>query len=253
MYLLQKIYLGFVSAFWLAGILFIKDSFQWWWLFLLIQLVLLLLSVFVINKYKFKGNFIQFVILPIAFCLASFLFLVFIVNGYIYNLVTIFSAFVLYYLLRQYYTYSYFPQKYQPYSLESLSSYIVIITSFFLFLSLFAFLALLNIDLFLLLLFLIIVLGLICYYYFWINKINLKKSAVFVFVIVLVISELFVAVSYLPTGYFVNGFILAVVFTLMLQFSKAFLFTLITKKFVISHLSVASIILLIVMFTAQWS
>ena len=78
MYLLQKIYLGFVSAFWLAGILFIKDSFQWWWLFLLIQLVLLLLSVFVINKYKFKGNFIQFVILPIAFCLASFLFLVFI-------------------------------------------------------------------------------------------------------------------------------------------------------------------------------
>jgi hypothetical protein len=253
MYLLQKLYLIFVSVYWLVGVLFVKENYQWWWLFCIGLFVMLAIAIVIVNKYKINKNFFHFLILPIVFCFTSFFFLTFLVNVYIYNAVSVLCAVILYFLLRQYYTYFYFTHRYQPYSLESLSTYISMISSFFLFSGLYSSFILLKFGITSMVLVLVIVEAVLIYYYFWINKIDLKKSGIFILVIVAILAELFVAVSYLPTSYYVNAFILSIALTLMLVLSRNFFVASLTKKKIISHLAVSSIILLIVLLTAKWS
>jgi hypothetical protein len=65
--------------------------------------------------------------------------------------------------------------------------------------------------------------------------------------------ELFVAISYLPTGYYVNSFILTISYYLMLGFSKHFLANTLTKRRVAIYVSLAVVSVLAVLLTAQWS
>jgi len=146
-----------------------------------------------------------------------------------------------------------FPVKYQPYSLESLTFYTSLLTFFFLFSSGFAALVLIKLNLVVLLLITAPLAGLIIYQFFWIHKVDFSKSWLFVLIILLVILELIVAVSYLPTSYYVNAFILVACCYLMLGLSKIFVTSLLTKKKVASYLIVASILLIMIVGTAKWN
>jgi hypothetical protein len=71
-------------------------------------------------------------------------------------------------------------------------------------------------------------------------------------IIVLIILELALAVSYLPTNYYVDAFILTVASYLMLSLSRQFLLGVLTNRQSQYYIIVAILALLIVMLTAKW-
>ncbi len=218
-----------------------------------VLLVYLALVIWFLEKLRFDKSFFHFLILPLVFGVASFLFCSFLVDRTTYSTIAILSAVCLFLILRQYYFYFNYPFKYQPYSLESLSLYLCLLAGFFLFSSAFGAFVLMQMNIFLLVAVLFVIVGLMTYQFFWIHKVAWDKSRLFVFCISLLVTELFVAVSYLPTGYYVNGFILTIAYYLMLGFSKHFLANTLTKKRVLVYLLLSVSSVLAILLTAQWN
>ena len=252
MYLLRKIILWLIPITWIFGLELMKEYQQWWWLIILLILLQQIITIFFVCKFKFNKNLVHFLILPLLFSLSSWLFLIFIVEAMFFHVVVVLSSLVLYFLIHQYYLYFYIPFRYQPYSLESMSLYISLLSAFFLFSAGFGGLILLQLNVWLLSLVLFLSMSLITYQYFWINKFDVSKNWLFVLIVVLSLVEIFVAVSFLPTGYYVNGFILTIPFYVMLGLSKHYLTETFNKKRIFSFLLVGGLCLLAVLISAQW-
>jgi len=252
MYVFHRILLFLIPIAWIVGMEVVKKYYSSWWIVGICFFVLLLAVNFFICKKKLNKNFLHFLILPFCFSVSGFLFLIFLVNLTLYHVLVVLIALILYFLVKQYYLYFYFPLKYQPYSLESLSVYIIMAAIFFLFSSLFAARILLRFDLILLLLIMVVMLSLIVYYFYWINKISFNRSKIFIIITALIAAELFVAISYLPTSYYVNAFMITISLYLVLNLGKLFLLDLLNKRRIINHIVVATIALLAVILTARW-
>jgi len=253
MHILRRIILLLVPALWILGMEMLKNFQDYWWIICLVIFLQLILTIWYLGKFKFNKIFVNLAILPALFAFCSFVFILFLIDSLVFHLVIILSAIILYLLLKQYNLYFNFPFKYQPYSLESLSLYLSLISAYFLFSSCFGSLILLQLNFWLLLGIIVFVMGLITYQFFWIHKINFSRSWLFVAIILIVLVESFVAVSFFPTSYYVNGFVLTTFYYLMLGLSKYSLSHGLTKKRVASYLIVSGICLAAVLFTAQWS
>ena len=64
--------------------------------------------------------------------------------------------------------------------------------------------------------------------------------------------EIFFALNFLPVSFYVNAFALTIVFYLMIGLSRQFLLENLNRKSVISHLVIASLVLVVVFASAQW-
>ena len=144
------------------------------------------------------------------------------------------------------------PFKYQPYSLESLSLYVSILSALFFSIACFGSLILLQLPKLWVALILIIFFFLLNYQYFWINKYSWNKSWPFVLIILVAMVEIYSAISYLPTGYYVNALILAVAYYLFLGLSKQSLSGNISLKKIWEFLIVGGLCLALVLISARW-
>ena len=253
MFVLRRLILLLLPVIWFAGLAMIKSDHRYLWLVVAVFFVYLLLAVWQTCKGQINKAFFHFLILPILFGAASFIFVLFLVSPLAFYGVSALSALVLYFLLKQYFIYFNLPFKYQPYSLESLTFYICLLLFYFLFSSSFAGLILLKLNIFFIVAAFCPMAGLVIYQFFWIHKLSIKQSWIFVLVLPLVLLELFVAVSYLPTNYYVNGFFLTIACYLMLGLSRASLNKTLNKNQLISYLVVASVLSLATFLSAQWN
>jgi len=186
------------------------------------------------------------------FSLIAFSFALFLVNETAFYLMTVFSAVALYLVLRQYFVYFYLPLRYQAYSLESLDFYITLLAAFCLFSSGFASVILLQLNLALVALVILPILALLLYQFFWIHKINIRKSWLYLLPMCLIVLELFVSLAYLPTSYYVDAFVLAVMVYVMLGLSRLSVQGLLDKKKVWSFLLIGAICVIAILATAKW-
>ena len=99
-----------------------------------------------LEKFHLDKSFFHFLILPLVFSMSSLLFCSFLVDKIAYHAIVVLSAVCLFLILRQYYFYFNYPFKYQPYSLESLSLYLCLLTGFFFFSSCFGAFILLQLN-----------------------------------------------------------------------------------------------------------
>jgi hypothetical protein len=252
MFVVHRLLISTILLTWIVGLELIKKTPMLWWAVLIGLILQIGLLVWFVNKKKIDRNLFHFLILPVGFAVCSYAFCLFLVNVSVFHVMVVLSAIVLYLLIKQYYIYSFFPLKYQPYSLESLSWYFSLVTYFFLFASAFGSYIVLKFNFQILSVVVVILLALLIYYYFWINKISFNKSKLFISIIVLIALELFTVVSFLPTGYYVNSFIITIALYLTLSLSKLFLVGGITRKKVMHHVIVVCVMLLAVLFTARW-
>jgi len=253
MFVLRRVLIWFLLIFWVLGLELVKLNHSHFWWVISFFLLFTVFTVFMVCKLKFNKAVAHFLILPVALCLSSFIFLLFLVNLYAFHGLVILTGLGLYFLLKQYFLYFNFPYKYQPYSLESLTFYISLMSFYFLFSSGFASLTLLKFNIFLVLFIIIPIVGLVIYQFFWVHKINWSKSWLFIVFLCLITAQLFIALSYLPTSYYVNAFILVLTSYLMLGMSKASIQNVLDKKKIVSYLTVGSVLFLLVLGTAQWT
>ncbi|MEK7159276.1 MAG: hypothetical protein AAB766_02115 [Patescibacteria group bacterium] len=253
MFVLRRLILWLVPILWILGLELTKSNVSYFWPVIIVLLVYFLFTCFVVCKGRLDKTFLRFIILPIFFGASGFVFLLFSVSAIFFHLMVLAIALALYALLKQYFTFFYFPFKYQPYSLESLTFYIGLVLFYFLFSGVFASMTLLKFNSTLALLVALTIVGLVLYQFFWVHKIIWRASWPFVVVICLILFEATIVLSYLPVGYYVSAFIVTLMAYVMLGTSRAFLQNMLNRKLVTSYLLVASIMAVIVLFSARWS
>lgn len=253
MYVLRQFAIFCVLIFWILGLELVRRNHGYlFWIAGFLSLFLFLTLWFISWGKNYK-TFWHFVILPLSFALAAFLLMLFVIDPMVFHVLAVGEGLILYVLFRQYYVYFHFPNRYQPYSLESLTLYITIAAMFLFFGAGFAAATLLQIKIYWLLLSFAPFLFLLFYQFFWMHKIDWKQNWIMVLVSDFILLELALAAIYLPTGYYVNAFILTVCAYLLLDIGKLSMREALTRRALASHISVAAALLLIVLFTAKWS
>ena len=238
---------------WFVGLELMKAYRGWWWLITALLFLHLFFAVWLVCNLKVNKTFFNFLILPIIFGLAGWSFVIFLISDWFSHFIIILMAVLLYMLINQFYLYFNVPNKYQPYSLETLSLYMSLLASFFLYVAAFGAVVLLQFNKLGLIMGLSVIMIFLLYQFFWLSKFDLKKNWMFVLVITMLLGQLFWAITFLPTGYYVNGFAIVLALYLMLGFSKHYLLDNLNRKRILSYLFVGAACLLIVFATAQWT
>jgi hypothetical protein len=253
MFLIREFILFLIPALWIAVMIVSKGDSAWFWYLIPVLFIQQIFTIWYLAKFKFNATFFNLLLSPLLFSFASLCFSILLVSDFLYYGIASVTAFVLYVIVKQYQLYFRYPFKYQPYTLESISLYSAVGSAYFLCTAAFGLAIFTRFSWGLLLLALGICVWSLSYQFFWVNKFDTRKSVLFASTISLIVLQMFFALSYLPTGYFVNGFVLAVCYYAFLGFSKNYLQNTLTKNRIWVYLIVIIAALAATLLTAQWS
>lgn len=221
-------YFVFISLTILSSFLFLllllgKETKLFWPLLIFFPLLIALINFFLIFT---KSQWTKIIFIFIA-SLFSYLFLT-----------TIFRFF-------------YEPRKYPLYSLENLSFSLSFVVSFLLFSIIFTLITFFNFSIIKSLFFVFFIsLGLLLFI-FWSIKLTIQKK--YFPIISLIILEIFYALTFLPTSFYINGLILTIIFftmtSLIIRKTKD---GLLTTKIIRNHIFFTLLVLILICLLAQW-
>lgn len=218
-----------------------------------IILGLVFLAVWQLAGRKFKETrFWLLVLTPLCFALGGSLFLSFLQGRFIKHFFALFLALALGIFLEVIYSKFHNRIKYQPHSLENISFNLNIITVFFIASGFFSLITFLGFSfLFFWLLFIVIIL-LLNYQIIWLAGSRFSIGGWYLFIITLIMAEVFWAVNFLPTSIYVNGLLLTISYYLLAGLSRNWLLDIKEFKVVKRYLFTSLIILVIILITAKW-
>lgn len=168
---------------------------------------------------------------------------------------TLFFAYTIltYEYLKYIYYYLARPISYDVFSIENISSYVDFFAFYLLAASIYGFQSIINLKIWLLAIFMLALSAVIIYQTMWAYKIDLKKSAVYIFAATLIISEIFWTVSFLPLNHNVAGLALALCYYILIGLMKHFLLEdKLEKSKVKLYLYFGFASILIILATAKW-
>jgi len=225
---------------------------DFWWIGFSMMIVATIALTWYLGKRKINIRWVQFLIAPLFFFISSFWFFLFISSAMAYHLFAILVAMFFWIYFEQVLNYFYYPFRYHPYTLENFSYYLGLLSFFFFFSAFYSSIILLQLPLWLLGLVAATVALILTHEIFWFHKIDLKKSWLFNLIISLVVLECFVALSFLPTTFYVSALFLTIIYYLISGLSKNTLLGNLTKKMIVTHITVSSVCFLLVLLTAHW-
>jgi len=252
MFLLNKLlqFLTPLSLLIIFEILIYKE--KWLWIISPIVVVLVILTLWSFNRRKINIEFFSFLISPFIYVTSCIAFVLFVEENLFYHAFAVAASIFLFIYLGRILDYKFYPKRYQPYSLENFSWYLNLIISFVFFSFIYALIIFIKVKMIYLVVPVLAVSMLLAYQLFWVNKIKFRESNVFVFTIAVVLVELFSAIYYLPTSFFINALILTVAFYLMTGLSRYFLLGNLNRKKIINFIIVSAVCLVAILATAQW-
>lgn len=185
--------------------------------------------------------------------LSSVFLLLFVSTAFYAHLLMVFTALLFGWFLENLFLFLHQPRQYQPYALENISSYINVLVAFFFFSALFASRIFLSFRLPH-----IIILGLVgavllSFFMFVWNKMSIRRSWYIFLIHGLVMLELLIGASLLPTSFFVAGLLLTIPYYIMLSLvrhtSRGSLDLKVLRRYALIGLSTFTVTLI----TAPWS
>jgi len=200
-----------------------------------------------------KITYWNFLTTPILLILSGGIFLVFIEKAIIKHLLFLVIAILIGLFLETLFIYIYEHENYRSPTLENISRLINLISFYFYLSGIYGLAIFLSLSIWLRVVITLPVIIISIYQIFWINKVKAKKSWLHLLVISLILIELFIAVNTLPTSFYVNGFILGVIYYLMTNLSLDYFSGQIKKGAVSRYLLFSFLMLLLVLITAQWT
>ena len=223
----------------------------------LLGLILLLIffSLAKFYSWKFKNkNFWYFLITPILFCISSVLFFCFLeINLFLkYFLIILFTSFQwliyknIFFVLKMI-------QKYQPNTIRNIFNFVNLISIFFFAVGFFALIVLVRVPAWPMAIILFLVSVLYFFQFFWINKIQEKKAWFSAIISAIIFVEMFFVISFLPTSFYVDALILALIYFNIKNLGKKHLLNnLIVKRDAIKYLIIDFFVLIFILTTAQY-
>lgn len=144
------------------------------------------------------------------------------------------------------------PIAYQPFTLEYLSGLLHIISVFFLSVLGFGLSLFLQAPLWILCLVFFLVLFFIVYGTLWAGKVDSSWARPYAFAGAVLTTELFAALTFLPTGFYTNAALLALGVYVFLGLSRAHALHKLSKEVLRRYLTVFVVLLLVIALTSQW-
>ncbi len=239
-------------VFW-GGVELLRFYPRWWWAVLLFGVLLLLVTIWDFSKREWNKRLLFFLLSPFILFISSFVFVLFAENILLIRLVCAITAILLFLTIDQTLNYFYFSTKYQPYTLENLALFNNIISFFYFSSAIFSALIFLRIMLLLAVGLIYLVGFLLVFQIFWASKIEWSKSKIFCFIVPLMLTEIFIALTYLPLSFYVNALLLSTAFYFFVGLSRLFAQGNLNKRSVIIYSTIATISNILILITAQWS
>lgn len=213
----------------------------------------IILSIYRITERKFISKvFGHFLLSPLLFIISCSTTLLFLENNNIKQIFIVGSSLIYLLILLNIYAFLHQTEKYQPYTLENLSSYVNLISVFLFYASFFSFGLFISAPVWLLAILAFIITILISYQTLWANKIDFKRARLFILIIGIILTELYWCVDFLPTSYFVNAVILIIFYYIVINISRDYLLNVLNKKSVRRYLIVSFLVLILTLATAPW-
>ncbi len=222
-------------------------------LLIVVSIVLIVFLKFLIDGKFISQEFWWLAILPLLLFYDTVSFLFLIGSDFIRHIVIVIFVLILMLYLENIFLYFHRPIKYKPFSLENLSAFLIILVFFLTAINLNAFYIFLSLPLWLISLILLTITCLLLCQAFWINKIKNNFKFVYLIIINIIILELFWALAFLPTNFYVNGIILTILFYFIWGIFKIKLVSKLEKKNIWRYLIISSILLILVIITSPWA
>ena len=194
----------------------------------------------------------QIVLTPVLFFLGGLFFLIFLEENFLRQFFLLSLVAILWLYLKVVYLRFHLKTKYQLHSLENISTHISLIAVFLITSSLFSWHIFINIPTWILLLIFIPIILLINSQLTWVSDSNLKFSWPYIIVIAVVLSEIFLSVSFLPTSIYVNGLIVTLGYYLTAGLARNWLLGIKEDRVIKRYFIISLVILLIILLTAKW-
>lgn len=144
------------------------------------------------------------------------------------------------------------PVAYQPFTLEYLSGLLHILSVFFLSVLGFGLSLFLQTPLWILSLIFFLILVFIVYGTLWVGKIDPHRARPYAFAGAVLITELFAALSFLPTGFYSNAAFLALGVYVFLGLSRAHALHKLSKEVLRRYVTIFAILTFVIALTSRW-
>jgi hypothetical protein len=229
----------------------INPSFFWWAVggTMIFNFIFVWLS----TRAKWNKNFFNFLISPFLFLLSGLMFLGFADKMIIRELVVVFLAVGMMVFTRQLVILTYHKYQYQNHSLSTISKILNTTTIFFWFNGVFDLSVFLNVSFWILIPATIGTIYLVTYQFFVINKIKTVADNWFLPVITLIMTELFLVITWLPNLSLVKALIMTGAFYFFTGLAQHFLLATLNKKTYWRYGAALAFIWLAILVTARWS
>jgi len=220
---------------------------------IILSVILIFLSLWQLTGRQIKNSQLwNFLIAPF-FLFEGWIFLaVFLEERWVKHLFLVIIVFFLLIFLHNLFLFLYRPLYYRAYSLENISNYLDLLAIWLWYSSFFGLIIFLGLSPGLFVLPIIIISALIYYQSIWVNKIEIKNHWPYLIIVNLLLAEVFLAVSFLPTNFYVNGLILTVVYYVLSGLSRNFILKKLNKIIIARHLLFGIFILILGLLTAKW-
>lgn len=189
---------------------------------------------------------------PVLFLLASFGPFFLLENLPSKALLSFLVVTILFLFIEHVFHFIHLPVAYQPFTLEYLSGLLHILSVFFLSVLGFGLSLFLQTPLWILSLVSFLVLFFIVYGTLWAGKIDSHHARPYAFAGAVLMTELFAALTYLPTGFYSNAAFLALGVYMFLGLSRAHALHKLSKEVLRRYLTVFFILTLAIIVTSQW-
>ncbi|MBI4437446.1 hypothetical protein HY631_00660 [Candidatus Uhrbacteria bacterium] len=161
-------------------------------------------------------------------------------------------TFLLFLFVEHVFSFIHLPMKYQPFTLEYLSQLLHVLSVFFLATLGFGLRLFLQAPLWLLSLAFFLVLAFILYGTLWAGKLDALRARPYALAAALLITELFAAISFLPTGFYTNAAFLALGVYVLLGLSRADALHKLSREVLRRYLLLFAVLGAAIALTSQW-
>jgi len=226
------------------------------WVFIMaVMLIVCIVHILKKQDINLKGK-IFFLITPVSLMGASILASIFLNNSWIKVFFSISIAVIFFLYLENLFLYFRMPAKYQIYSLENISSYINLISVFLISFSFYGLKILLGIRLkwFIILIAIefFIIFILFCQN-LWVNKIPFEEGKKYLLIAILILSEIYLIILFLPSNFYVNGLIFSLAYYVIAGLIRYKLLDKLEKKIVMKYGIISSALFICLLVTTKWT
>lgn len=197
-------------------------------------------------------QFWNFVLTPVLFLVASLGMIFFLEQPSVIMMIAGLAVALILLYAEYIFQYIHLPATYQPYSLEYLSLFLNLLTVFFLSAVGFGLILLVQISLGIVSLFALFCFVFVVYGTFWVSKAHESKIKPYTLGGSILMTELFIAISFLPTSYFTSAALMTVLFYLFIGLTRAHVLRTLSTPIIKHYLITSSVLLLAILLSSQW-